>query len=285
MNKIRFGIINLVTLIVTSIAFVYAYNTGFITIIKNNPTTILIIIGTVLLVHFIKMIRLYLALYGSKISLSSHMKEYCKVTPVSIVLPFKIGEIFRMYCYGYKTKNYLRGIIIILLDRFMDTLGLVSVILLVWVIRGRLVPIFTSLLIIFLLFLLFIYFAFPKSYKFWTDFLLKANATHSRLVLLKILKNTKILYDEIANVAKGRGLVLGFLSVLAWLIEIGGVLFIMTITSGDFNTAISNYLTSAVLGVQTIELQQFIIVSTALLLLGYVAVKAVLSIKKEAAKS
>ena len=75
-------------------------------------------------------------LYDIQLGLKVCLSTYCKVTPVSIILPFKMGELYRMYCYGRQSGIVLRSVVIILLDRFMDTAALVTVITLIWIFDG-----------------------------------------------------------------------------------------------------------------------------------------------------
>jgi len=76
-------------------------------------------------VHILKAFRLWFALYGHGIPFSEYMIQYCKAVPVSVVLPCKLGDLLRAYCFGHLIHNYLSGVLVVLLDRFCDTLALV----------------------------------------------------------------------------------------------------------------------------------------------------------------
>jgi hypothetical protein len=227
------------------------------------------------IVHILKLERLYLILYGEKIKKSDFIKTYCKVTPVSVIFPYKIGEFFRMYCYGMLIDNVLKGIIIILLDRLMDTMALITVIILVWIFNGGSMVSFVYLLLIFLLFMFIVYSAFPKVYKFWKRYFLREKASEYNLKVLKFLERLNTVYCEVESVAKGRGTILYCISLIVWGVEIGSLCLLNGIDRhGYINDIISDYLISAMRGNQSIELKRFVISSVAVLIVVYLIIKA-----------
>ena len=82
------------------------------------------------------------------------------------------------------------------------------------------------------------------------------------------------LYGEIENVVKGRGVILYFLSLMAWGIEISSIAFINHITVMDHaGTVISEYLLSAMSDRQSPEFNQFVFVSVVGLVLLFVILR------------
>jgi hypothetical protein len=256
--------------------FVYEYRNITEIFHEKKFISYIVLLLAVILVHTVKAGRLYIILYGSEVDTVSYIKTYCKVTPVSVVLPYKIGEFFRIYCYGNLIGNFIKGIVTILLDRFMDTIALITVVVLVGMFYGFRMTSFMYLLLIFLVTLLFVYYAYPGVYRFWKKYLLRSDATEHKLTLLRILETLNVLYSEIEQVTKGRGMILYIMSLFAWGIEIGSLKLLNTI-SGEGNLAqvISDYMTSAMSGSQSIELKQFVIVSVTFLIIIYVIIKAV----------
>ncbi len=262
--------INITVLLVTAIVFIKLYNNLTVVFHELTPVTLFILIVTVCLVHLIKSGRLYLALYGSNIRRTQYIKLYCKVTPVSMIIPFKVGEFFRMYCYGKQLGNMMKGIIIVLLDRFMDTAALITVILLFWVFYGGYMPSFIYMLFIFLVFVLLVYAVFPGVCRFWKGYFLRAKATENKLVVLKAIGSLDVLYQEVAQVVKGRGIILYFMSLAAWGVEIINIKLLNEITGeGEFNQTVFGYLTAAMNGNQSVLLEGFVFVSVILLLIVY----------------
>ena len=279
-NIIAYNLINILVLLGAALIFFLNYNIRdvFAGITAGH---ILIITATVVIVHFLKAFRLYLALYGSNISASNYVKIYCKVTPVSILFPFKSGELFRMYCYGHQINNMLKGVVTVMLDRFMDTVALVTMIIVVWLYSGeKIIPI-VYLLVIFLLAAIVVFVVFPGLYSYWKRYLLRAKATSRKLRILSYLDKMNMVYAELINVSRGRGIILYVLSLLAWVAEIGSVSLMSGIVK-DANASssgmglsdkISEYLMSALGGPESVELKRFILISVALMIVIYVLVK------------
>lgn len=272
-NKNIYNFINILVLLIAAIIFFLNYNVKDV-FEGSDLTQIFIIVGTVLAVHFLKAFRLYLALYGSNISASSYAKIYCKVTPVSILMPVKLGELFRMYCYGHQINNILKGVVTVLLDRFMDTIALVTMIIAMWIYSGeRIIPI-VYLLLVFLIAVILIFIIFPGLYSYWKKYLLRANATPRKIRFLLYLDKMNMVYDEIVNVSKGRGIILYALSLLAWITEIGSIVLMNGFgEKTGLSQKISEYLRSALSGNQSVELKRFILISVVLMIVIYVLVK------------
>ncbi len=208
----------------------------------------LYLVVTVAVVYVIKAIRLFLALYGSGIGIKKYLETYCKVTLVNIILPYKFGEFFRMYCYGTEINNYTKGAIIIALDRFMDTAALCTMMLFWWSFNGNGILIFVMLSVLF--FITLLYFGFPGNYQFWRKNLLEAKASEHRLKMLKRLQSLQNIYIDIQYIIKGRGFILYFLSLLAWIIEVGMQKSDVT----EYLSAIMNGTSSQFILVSVIEL-------------------------------
>lgn len=251
---------------------------------ETEPMLLLIILCTVILVHLTKACRLYLALYGTENTLDAweYLKIYCKVTPVSMLLPFKTGELFRIYCYGRQLNSILNGMVVVLLDRFMDTIAILTLIVVMWIFDGGQLAFLTYALFIFLVFLIFLYYAVPGVCYFWKKYLLRVKASERRLWGLRTIEVFWVLYGEIENVVKGRGIILYLLSLLAWVIEIGSLVIVGRISiSGNTSTAISDYLTSAMNGTMSDEFREFVFISvTGLVLLYFILWIADLAARK-----
>lgn len=248
---------------------------------KNTTLSNIVLLLGVLIVHGIKAIRLYFALYGQDISIRRYFETYCKVTPVSVLLPFKLGEFFRMYCYGKEIGNILKGIVIVLLDRFMDTLALLMILLIIISINGGAINGFAAALLIFLMMAIFIFFIFPSFYHFWKKYLLNAKASEHKLWGLRTLKNIQTLYSEIEQVIRGRGIILFGMSLIAWGVEITSVLLINTAyLSGGGYPVLMEYLMSAMSCGKSQGLSRFVFVSALMFIAFYFIMMFPLKLKK-----
>lgn len=277
--KKRAYLYNLINIIVLLLAvFSFCINYCVQSVFNKSQIVYVLVIGiTVVIVHFFKAIRLYFALYESNIAFSKYLKIYCKVTPISMLYPFKIGEFFRMYCYGVQTGNVLKGIVTVILDRFMDTIALLTLILLLFVIYGGVITTLVYVLLGFTAAAVIVFWIFPGSHKYWIKYLLKANATPRKIKAIKFLDALNYVYDEVASVTKGRGIILYILSLIAWAVEIGSVVILHMLKGDDNNLSmkISKYLSSALSSTQSEELKQFIFISVILMMFMYVLVKLI----------
>ena len=271
-DRLLYNLINLAVLILTAVLFVCAY------VLPGDMPAILadervpVVILTVLLVHSVKALRLYLALYGNDMKRSACMKLYCKVTPVSVVLPWKLGEFFRIYCCGRELGSMLKGMVIILLDRFFDTMALVTMILILWFFGGGALPVLVYAFLVFLGLVILLYNGFPGMYEVWKKYLLSSKATVHKLSMLKLLDAANRIYCEIRGVLRGRGSLLYILSILAWGAEIGS-LYLLRGASGDPGSAVENYLSAALGTGDSAELKLFVVFTIVMLICAYALIK------------
>lgn len=288
MNKrrIKYNFINILVILISSAVFILNFSTIGGLLVSISPLQLLTIIATVILVHSIKATRLYFAIYGSDISLFTYLKTYCKVTPVSVILPYKIGELFRIYCYGKTIKDFFKGLVIVLLDRFMDTAGLVTVILLFAGFAGVGITPLVYIFVIFLAVLLLAVAIYPGLYRFWKQYILRARATKRKISALKFLETVNKGYVEIQEVTKGRGVILYVLSLLAWLLEIGSVMLQTNVWENvKSNQNINEYLSAAMGSSSSKEMELFVFFSVLLMIVVYLCLKAKdVSTKRRGAK-
>ena len=236
----------------------------------------LLLIFTVVLVQSIKALRLFLIFYGQGLPLKEHLSIYCKVTAVNIVFPFKLGELFRMYCYGEKFNNYPISAVGILLDRAVDTIAILVFIVLECLCTGKLINRVFCWLFLFLTVVSLIYIMFPRLYAFWNRYFLTQKPSDHKLLSLKILKQLKITYDKIKNIIHGRGTILISLSLLAWAIEFGSVMFLTKFVDiSDVNTSFYSYLSGAITDVQPEFFPNFVFVTIVALALIYTSLKII----------
>ena len=275
-RKHIYSIINILVLAGSVLCFYFSY-AGSVQTIRSLPAAYFFMLPFIVFsVHFIKAMRMYFILYGTgNLEFREHLKIYCKTAMVSMLLPYKMGDLFRMYCYTAYMDSGIKSIIVVLLDRFMDTLALITVILFTSTVVG--LSYFGPLLLILLIFVFCIiaaYLLFPGLSSFWNLFLLKARATPNTIRTLRLIHRGKAVYQEVIGITKGRGVMLYILSLIAWMIEIGGVAFFCRSVSTDpVNTLLPNYLMAALGRSESTELNGFVIFSCAFLILVYAGIK------------
>lgn len=269
-----YNIINILVLLEAAIFLTMNYKVS--AVFEGADFAYIVVVAcSVVIVHFLKAVRLYIAFYGSNLKLSKYISVYCKVTPVSVLFPFKAGEFFKMYCYGIQTGKMIKGVVTVILDRFIDTLALLTMIVAVSFLYGNMATALVFVLLFFVVIVLILFCLFPGGYNYWLKYLLKADASPKTIKTLGVLEKLNNIYSEIANITKGRGIILYVLALAAWMTEIGMVAFLNRIygESLELNKKISEYLLSAFSSNQTTELKQFIFISVVLLLFIYIVVK------------
>lgn len=250
------------TLGITLAWFWIRHQSGIPAFLALSPQRLEVLFLCALGVNAIKMFRLYFILYGngSILSFLDHARQYCKVLPVSVVLPFKAGDLFRVYCYGYHLGSYGAGLVYIMLDRFIDTCALVTMVLLVGGISGG--GWILWLLLGFVGAVLFCFAAFPSLCRYWRQLFLTRPASRRGLAALRALEVLDEMYQKISGVLRGKGLLLYLLSLVAWLGEMGGVLLLTGGAAGQ----VSAYLEAALTGGDYLILKQFVLANVLLLL-------------------
>ena len=93
-----------------------------------------------MLVHIAKMTRLYLVLLEQKISFGRFVVVYLKTTCVNLIVPFKLGEIYRVYALAKETKKFPVGFLSVLVDRFFDTVSLLLILIPVFLLQSMVCP-------------------------------------------------------------------------------------------------------------------------------------------------
>lgn len=167
-------------------------------------------------------------------------------------------------------NNYAEGMICILFDRFVDTVALLSIVFGIQMMFGMNSSIILNLLVIFSVCVFIAYHTFRPLYKFWNEFFISSNASRRRLKALAFLKKCNMAYGSVDRSVKGKFLMLYVLSLLAWGIELGG-LVLANWGNGDmrFQDRVYEYLTAALTGESSTYMKNFSLVSIVILLVCY----------------
>ena len=269
MKQKTYKLVNILVLLLTVLLLSRALLHQDFSFVLHNPLVCLIMIVTVILVHGIKVFRLYLELLDRKLPFGLFLRQYCKITPVSMILPLKAGDLFRCYCYGYYIGDWMYGIAVILLDRFVDTAALMTVLVLFVLPLGNAMPAVSFVLLAVLFALSFIYFALPGLCQYWNRYLIAGRGSTRKLFALTVLARLEAAYRDIHRVVQGKFLLSYMLSVAAWLIEIGGLALTVSLLRADLGAAMSAYLFGAMWGGKIAYLSGIILFGTVLLLLLY----------------
>lgn len=264
--NIVFGILTIIEI------FLYLKKENIQLLIEEYRITYFISIFLVALcVHIIKALRLYVILFERKFKKLDYVQQYIKTAIVNLFLPFKSGEIYRGLCFGNLIGSYAQGYIIVVFDRFVDTLALITIVIFCGFFVGfEITPVYI-LLLIFLLSVIVIYGMFMPLYRYWNHFLIFNKKSEHTLRGLQFLSTCHKAFLQISQVVSGRFVLLYLLSLVAWGIEIGSICIA---THGVGKAGISTYLT----GILTGELNDSGLIYSIVCLVLFIIVEIIVSI-------
>ena len=174
-----------------------------------------------ILVHFCKMMRLYLVLMEHGISFPRFVVMYLETTLVNLIVPFKIGEIFRVLVISKETKYWQVGILSVITDRFFDTLALCAILIPVdiWYL-GRLSPI-TWIFLAILFIIVICYVSLMPTYGYLNRYIIMRKNSPRSMAALRGLDMIKDWYDFTLDLIRGRFALITTFSFMGWFFEIG----------------------------------------------------------------
>lgn len=173
-----------------------------------------------LLVHIIKMMRMYLIVLDRKISFDRFVPAYLRTTLVNLLIPYKLGEVYRIGVFYRISGGFKTGFFSVLIDRFFDTLALVAILLPYQLLVSGKVTVPTILLTLFEVVVIIAYIVFPPSYEFLNRYIITSKESKRSMLALSALESINGWYEYVRDLVKGRyGLLLLF-SLAAWIMEI-----------------------------------------------------------------
>lgn len=194
---------------------------------------------------------MYFILLEDLINPNRFVQLYLKTTFVSTLVPFKVGELYKMYCYGVETGKALTGIVTVIIEKFFDAIILCLFMVPYSLSQSNFNPLCVFLLI-FIVSALILYFSFEGTYRYLNNFLIRRGGGHKTLALLKILEGAKKAYDSAKHTLKGRFVLLFSFSIIAWGIE---SLLVTLLNSNGFNfdlNVIFHYISDGFFGITNI---------------------------------
>ena len=247
MKKIINISINLIYFLLT-ILYIYIINPLKDNLISLNNIFLLLFIF--ILIHALKCFRQYLLLIESGIHISDFVKIYVKTTFCSIILPYKSGEIYKAYEYGYKVNDYTKGLLTVIVDKFFDAILLLLLFIPYEIQKNNGLSEITLILLFFVIVFCIIYVCFNTTYYYLNKHFIKKGNVKRNIIALKILERAYEIYNYVKDLIKGRVMLILILTVMAWalewmficLLDVGNFIdYINAIFFGNQNYIFSNY--------------------------------------------
>ncbi len=205
----------------------------------------LIFIIGFLVIHTIKLFRMYLVLLERRIPFHKFVFAYCRTTLVNLIIPFKLGEVYRMAVFSRILGNAGMGIAGVIVDRFFDTMALVIILLPLHILDSSRISVVSVFLVVFVVFVIFIYMTFPSAYRYLNRYIIVHRGAGFSMTVLKWLEVMNSGYEHIRQLIKGRYALLIIMSFGSWVIE-GCLLYVVAFMTGEYYDAgvFSDYITS-----------------------------------------
>ena len=184
-----------------------------------------ILIGAAILivflcVHLIKMMRMYLIVMDRKVSFDRFVPAYLRTTLVNLIIPYKLGELYRVGVFYRISGGFKTGFFSVLIDRFFDTLALILILLPYQLFISGKVTVPTVLLTVFVIVVLMTYRVFPPSYEFLNRYIITSRDSKRSMMALAALESVNGWYLYVRDLVKGRYGILLLFSLAAWILEI-----------------------------------------------------------------
>lgn len=274
-EKIIYNIINIIFLVSSLLLVNYKQILNMEFAINELLTLVILFI----VLHVLKFIRIYFILLEEKISLKRRIKIYIKTTFVSSILPYKTGELFKMYSYGKEIENYSKGIISVLIDKFFDAVILCLILVPYGMIKQGGISTLSYILLIFIIVIAIIYLSFESTYYYLNKYFIIQSKSKKSLVVLNILEKLKDIYLSAKDLITGRQIILLGLTAIIWAVESFFVYLMSMFLNIQTNLfAIIDYISDAFFGIDNVLFNNYIYLCTAifLIIVVYMYVKKVI---------
>lgn len=196
-------------------------------------------------VHIAKALRLYLIMLEKQITVKCFLRLYIKTTLVNLVLPLKLGELFRVYCFGAEFENYKIGVLFVLVDRYFDTIPLLILMSFLTIFGKVRISGVLILLILFIVLISTVYIIFPSLYRYLNRWIIINVSSKKGILILNLFSKVNQWYGYVQELVKSRVLILLLLSAIAWILEYGTIICIaIGIKSKFSNTDFLDYINS-----------------------------------------
>lgn len=215
-------------------------NSWHLSDLPSKWQSLLIMVAAVVLTQLLKAMRYYVIVFGLKISDYRILQLYFRTTIVSQLIPFKLGELYRMHAYGHELKSYSKGIILVILDRFFDSLGIITVGFIILLCNNtQLPPPIIIALTAFIFSICCAYLVEPSFYKFWNNYFIVNRTSRNTLYALRFLESINSLFASVRKIISGKFLILYITSLVSWIIEIAAY-SLLTSGQNDINQYLLN---------------------------------------------
>lgn len=198
--------------------------------------TALLVAPCYLLVHALRALRLFLIFYDGNLRLRDAVFAHVHSAGVSALIPFKLGEIYRVAVLYATTGRLARALIAAWIERVFDTLLVMTLLGLIALIAGPAAVSgaqwFLPVACIFLFVSFFLFLVLPENIAMIKRHLITKHHNAVALRALTILDRLHKLLAEAAVIWRSRFATILWLSLFIWLLEVGTVVALVGLLGG-----------------------------------------------------
>ena len=170
--------------------------------------------------HAFKFLRFWLVLMEEKkLSFFDILFLYVRTTFVNLIIPFKIGELYRVAAVKHMTGSYKTGILLVVIDRFFDTLALLTLTLPFELLYLSGTDPVLLMLFAALILLLISYLSYMPSFRYMNKYIITSKKSKRAMVLLDILDKANSWYLYLKKLIRGRSPLVFLASLFGWILE------------------------------------------------------------------
>jgi len=189
-----------------------------------------------LLVHVLRAIRLFLLLYDGELRLREALLVHVHAAGVSALIPFKVGEIYRVIAIFLVTGHMAKALVAVWIERVFDALFVVVILGLVawWAGPQALAGIawFFPVVAGFLFVSFFLFLVLPENLILVKRHLILKHNNLPALHVLRWIDALHRLLREAASIWRSRFATIVWLSMGIWLLEVGLMLAVTALWVG-----------------------------------------------------
>lgn len=282
-KKARYYSINFIIFSIAVAMLVHGVYANVLEILlKENLAILAVALCGSAFIYLLKAVRIYLIMLEKRMTVKRFIKVYMKTTLVNLALPFKLGEIFRFYCYGNEMNSYKGSFLCVMIDRYFDTVPLIMLLLGFTVITSNVVLPVVVILLFFIILVTVAYKIFPSTYRYLNKFFIIGTNSKKGIRALILLDRANEWYKYATELIKGRGMILLILSCITWLMEYGILAFLAwglndTFKMNDF----IDYMNSVFVGSSNLYVALYVGIGAILIIVGSFGIYGISLMKGE----
>ena len=184
--------------------------------------------------HLLRIARLALLSGDAGLSLRALAKVHLFTSSVSLVTPFKLGELYRVVELSLLTRSPVRGLILVWLERVFDVVVILALLLLASVFQPAAVASYLGVLAISLIFVLatlFFVVLMPDNLRRVGSYVIRRYDQSWTVGLLWLVAELRGMTGEMSKMLRGRRLSLLVFTMMIWTFE--GLSFGLLLSEAD----------------------------------------------------